>query len=882
MSGITERLTNAIADRYKIESHLGQGGMATVYLAHDLKHDRKVALKVLRPELAAVIGAERFLQEIKVTANLQHPHILPLHDSGEADSFLYYVMPYVEGDTLRDKLDREKQLGVDDAIAITQGIASALDYAHRQNVIHRDIKPENILLHDGQALVADFGIALAVSQAGGTRITETGLSLGTPHYMSPEQAMGDRELDARSDVYSLGAVLYEMLTGEPPYTGSTAQAIVARVITEDPRPLSLQRRTAPPHVADPADRFTSAASFAEALVTPGYVTPSHTRTGTAAAAPPRRRDWQKLVLAAALVVMTALASWAIWRPGPPATVARLDLDLGDIVKRSGLGDVVVSPDGSMLAVAGVVGSESGIYVRRIGEADFQLLPGTENGSTPAFSPDGQWIVFRNNAQRTIVKVAVSGGGVLTLLDRGTINPFLPHWGAEATIVLTGPQGTHVLSAGGGTPRRLDNALFGRGPIHLLPDGSGILGNARGGGVALYDMQADSMIQLLEDGRNATYVASGHLLYVPGTGGLFAVPFDLGSHRITGPAVRVLDRVASAGSQRGFSVSRGGTIVYLEGQASGGGGGRATRLLVMDRSGGADTLRLPSARRLWPRYSPDGRTIVYELVNAERNNNTDIYTFDLVTGTSTQITFDGDNEDPMWSPDGTRILFDVEQPDSDSTLGEDLFIKPADNSSSQQRILSRPRDQWPEAWLADDRIVFGTNEAGNRDLFTFALADTSTVQPYLQAPWQERDLALSPDGELAAFVSSETEIPEIWLRDFPTPEGKWRVSFGGGFHPRWSPDGGTLYFWHYGPGLDSLMAARIDRTPQVTVRQPELVLVHDVIFQGWDLHPDGERFLIVENEGAGTPTPATAAGQPVERYLVVLNWFKELRQRMAAQ
>jgi serine/threonine-protein kinase len=202
-------LTTAIADRYRIERELGAGGMATVYLAHDVKHERKVALKVLRPELAAVIGAERFLAEIKVTANLQHPHILPLHDSGEADTFLYYVMPFVEGETLRDKIDHEKQLGVEEAIEITRSVAAALDYAHRQDVIHRDIKPENILLHDGQALVADFGIALALSHAGGARLTETGLSIGTPHYMSPEQAMGDRELDARSDVYSLGAMLYE-------------------------------------------------------------------------------------------------------------------------------------------------------------------------------------------------------------------------------------------------------------------------------------------------------------------------------------------------------------------------------------------------------------------------------------------------------------------------------------------------------------------------------------------------------------------------------------------------------------------------------------------------------------------------------------------------
>src|SRR5881409_1606008 len=274
MTDVLARLSSALTTRYTIERELGAGGMATVYLAQDQRHDRHVALKVLRPELAAVIGADRFLKEIKVTANLQHPHILGLIDSGEVDGLLYYVMPFVEGESLRDRLTRETQLPVDDAVRITREVASALDYAHRHHVIHRDIKPENILLHEGQALVADFGIALAVSAAGATRMTESGMSLGTPHYMSPEQAMGEREITARSDVYALGAVLYEMLVGEPPFTGPTAQAIVAKVVTETPRPLIAQRHTVPPHIEAavlmaleklPADRFASTAAFADAL-----------------------------------------------------------------------------------------------------------------------------------------------------------------------------------------------------------------------------------------------------------------------------------------------------------------------------------------------------------------------------------------------------------------------------------------------------------------------------------------------------------------------------------------------------------------------------------------------------------------------------------------
>src|SRR4051794_20766752 len=313
-----DSLRAALADRYRIERELGQGGMATVYLAHDLRHERKVAIKVLRPELAAVIGAERFVREIRTIAALQHPHILGLIDSGEVQGTAYYVMPFVEGESLRDRLVREKQLPVADALRIATEVASALDYAHRHGVIHRDIKPENILLHDGQALVADFGIALALTSAGGTRMTETGMSLGTPHYMSPEQAMGEREITARSDVYALGAVTYEMLSGEPPFTGPTAQAIVAKVMTDEPRPLTIHRKTVPPHVEAavlmalaklPADRFETAKQFAEALATPGLV-----RT-VALPAPANGKRLTPWLLAAVAGALGVVAGYAVPRSG---------------------------------------------------------------------------------------------------------------------------------------------------------------------------------------------------------------------------------------------------------------------------------------------------------------------------------------------------------------------------------------------------------------------------------------------------------------------------------------------------------------------------------------------------------------------------------------
>jgi eukaryotic-like serine/threonine-protein kinase len=241
----TDLLAAALADRYLLERELGQGGMATVYLATDVRHQRRVAIKVLHQDVAAAMGAERFLKEIQLTAALQHPHILPLFDSGAAAGRVFYVMPFVEGETLRARLDRERQLPVGDALRLTGEVASALEYAHKRGIVHRDIKPENILLQDGRVLVADFGIALAAAEAGGARLTQTGISLGTPQYMSPEQAMGERSTDARTDVFALGAVAYEMLTGEPPFSGPTVQAIVSKVLTSQPVPVDELRRNVP-------------------------------------------------------------------------------------------------------------------------------------------------------------------------------------------------------------------------------------------------------------------------------------------------------------------------------------------------------------------------------------------------------------------------------------------------------------------------------------------------------------------------------------------------------------------------------------------------------------------------------------------------------------
>ena len=337
----------AIADRYRIEREVGSGGMATVYLARDLKHDRDVALKVLRPDLAAMLGSEGFLNEIKISARLDHPHILTLIDSGAADGFVYYVMPFVRGESLRDRLKRQKPLGLDEALDITRQITSALDYAHRQGIVHRDIKPANILLHEGEAMLTDFGIATAVAQATGTRLTESGVSPGTPRYMSPEQAAGDRVVDSRSDVYSMAVVLYEMLAGEPPHTGATAKEVIAKLQTETPRRLRAIRDTVPEGVDAavskalaklPADRYANAGDFARALGTPA--------TEAALRVSPRSRVWNSLAIGGAVVTLAAIVAALSQAPRSAARPApdRVQLTVtGNAVAPS------LSPDGTRIA-----------------------------------------------------------------------------------------------------------------------------------------------------------------------------------------------------------------------------------------------------------------------------------------------------------------------------------------------------------------------------------------------------------------------------------------------------------------------------------------------------------------------------------------------------
>ncbi|MGH7690460.1 MAG: protein kinase domain-containing protein, partial [Gemmatimonadaceae bacterium] len=674
MTNPVDRLAAALSDRYRIERELGAGGMATVYLAHDLKHDRNVALKVLRPELAAVIGAERFLAEIKTTANLQHPHILPLHDSGEVNGTVFYVMPYVEGESLRDRLSRERQLPIDDALRITTQVAGALDYAHRHGVIHRDIKPENILLHDGQALVADFGIALAAATTAGNRLTETGMSLGTPTYMSPEQAMGERHIDARSDVYALACVLYEMLTGDPPFTGSSAQAIVAKVLTEKPASVRKFRDTVPPTVDAalmaalaklPADRFEGTAQFAAALADRGA--PS-----VGAYVEPGRRDpyarifWPAL---AGVFLVAAILAWFAGRlgstsapaPGVVFTFATpATAELAPLSRSTELGRVALSPDGTMLVYAGL-GSDTGqvvrgLFRRRLDGLGVTAIPGTDSAAVPMFSPDGSWIAYYTGQR--LVRIPATGGAATTIADS------LPGlegaaWLSADSIVFARAGRLWLVGADGGAIRRVSR--------DSLPDTSQPLAVAGGKDVVFFACDtnpceaAPVMVLNVATGRSRVLVPDVDvdvvrelgpdvLTLVRDNGSVQGIRYDPSTMRVQGKPV-VLPAPAPADVMRDadFDLSPTGVAAVAPSADEAGGD-----LVWVDRAGHVAPVLGRAQKYLFPRVSPDGRKIAMEIHDATDNGY--IWVYDVQSQTFTRITDRGHSTRPAWSTDGKQLAY----------------------------------------------------------------------------------------------------------------------------------------------------------------------------------------------------------------------------------
>ena len=870
-----------------------------MWLARDLRHDRKVAIKVMHPELAAAIGAERFLAEIRVTANLQHPHILPLHDSGHVPgsgseaSVLYYVMPYVQGESLRDRLQRERQLPLGDAIGITRDVASALDYAHRRGVIHRDIKPENILLHEGRPLVADFGIALAVSAAGSARMTQTGLSLGTPQYMSPEQAMGERNLDHRTDIYALGAVLYEMLTGEPPFTGVTVQAIVAKVMSERPVPPSTVRDTVPSHVEAavisalaklPADRFASASEFATALGQPTTAVPNVSGSRRALIQATRWRRFVAPGIAAAGVLLAVIA-WATRgssSSAEPAPVMRFEIPLPDSLRPQ---KIVLTPDGTRLLLS----TDHGPFVYTLEDARLEPLaiPGAKAAMDVDVSPDGETLVFREGG--SIKVMPFRGGPVRTLPD----SLLTVRVGDDGYVYGRRWQQIRRISlrTGAGETLRMSDSLrvaldslFGEiGEPIPVPGGRGVVFaittyaplNTR---IAVLDVRTGN-VTFVPNGDMPSalpigFLPSGQLL-VRGIDAIYAVPFDQKRLVAIDAPQQVVDNVPApalwcVGESCSGSSVNAHALAYIVAPV-------ATPALVNKRG---EWRSLPDIPRNLVFHSTtasrDGSMLVSQVEDLQSFRQ-DVWTYRMPAGPLTRLTTgtDGFFWAPGWTADGMTVRFALVRKDEEA-----VYSVPRDGSRSPQLVLKRPSGfAWSIAHHPDGRriatnsCIAGRNTTQSNFVSGSECKEWGLVVLFTDHPDstvvlggardQARFAEFSPDGRYVAFLARDVDRHDVYVRLLDSPDVRWRVSRNGAGRQRWSRDGRTIFF----TANDSLFAAewRPEQTPPVGAVRALFRL--GVLRGAWDVMPGDSTFVMI------------APNQAQRTHIVVIaNFVEQLRHR----
>ena len=832
MPDLLERLKSALADRYAVESEIGRGGMAVVFLAEDLRHERQVAIKVLHPELTATLGGERFLQEIKTVAGLQHPHILPLYDSGEADGLLYYVMPYAEGESLRQRLDREGQLAVDESIRMVVEVADGLDYAHRQGVVHRDIKPGNILLAEGHATIADFGIARAIEAAREDRVTSTGLGVGTPLYASPEQATAQETLDGRTDIYSLGCVLYEMLAGEPPLTGATPKMIQARRLSETPTALHALRDTVPPaldHVIAralarvPADRYATASEFGQAL-----------QAVLLAATPAVQLD---LTPTGELRVPRRSRSSRLWRVGVPVVLGTAVVITGAILVSKGrLGRAplqitvsnttqvtsdpgvefqpAISPDGSEVAYIENPGGSHRIVVRSTTESGGGggLRPAEEAGGPqmlPAWTPDGASIRFCDywfpfcgwkqvgrlggfvqtlDVPRSWSMASSHDGNRTAYTRRDSIFTFSSEEGEPRLLALhvVDPWGPHSL-AWSPDGRRIayvnSNPFWIWGP-NVANSSIWILDADGGEPVRVTDHEHLNVSpQWLPDSRQLLFVSDRD-----GARGVYVV--EVGPDGPLGPPRSVLP----SSDPHSISISADGRKLaysrFIEKQN--------IWSIPIPRSGPVsigEALPVTTGNQVVEAHdvSPDGEWIAFD---NKRLGEFDIYKQRL-DGEFPRLVADiaGHAYEPHWSPDGTEIAF--YSGGSDDTNGNVLVVS-ADGGTPEVVVDFPGYDGGPR-WSPDGLAMAFESEGPEAKLPNkIWLVSRDRIGAPWQDPVQVTDfgcalLAWPPDGEGLMCRGQEVGLVRVAmdgtvLRSYYLPPGV------GGFGKlRFSPDGSRMYF-----------------------------------------------------------------------------------------
>ena len=886
----TIRLNTALEGRYRIGRELGQGGMATVYLAEDLRHERKVALKVLKPQVAAVVGAERFLAEIKTTANLQHPHILPLFDSGVADGFLFYVMPYVEGESLRGRLDRDHQLPVDEAVRIATYMAEALDYAHRRGVIHRDIKPGNVLIHDGQPVISDFGIALAVGAAGGDRLTQTGLSIGTPCYMSPEQATGEQTVGPATDTYALGCVLYEMLVGEPPYTGRTAQVILGKSIAGEPVSATEHRPSVRANVDAairnaleklPADRFTGAQDFAKALEDEHFRYGELVTEGASAAVGP----WKGLSIALALALAVTLG-WSLLSPEPPTPLARFSspFEEGQFPAPASL-MMEFMADGSALVYVGPAASGGGtqLWLRRWADLDATPIQGTEGAIDVALSPDGREVAFV--AQRALRVAPLDGGPSRALVE---LDGGVSEWTSDGTVYFTEPPPSlglaRIPATGGGSEavESITELLEGEayhGFLSVLP--GGIMGvfqvmhSLTGEDAEIWAIDLDTRERrFLTAGTTPRYASTGHLLFVTPDGVLMAQPMDPATAELTGPAVPVVEGLAINIGLATYALSESGTLIYSAGGLAAVEG--LFEPVWVTRSGEAAPVdpgwRFNAMEGFGLRLSSDGARVA---ITQRVDGNEDVWIKQLPDGPLERLTFDDlIDPSPFWSPDGQFVAY---------SRSYDVWQTRADGTGSPQPVLDDERSLYQGRWSHDGewmvfRTITGLTPSPDDDILGFRPGVDSAAIPLVASPeFSEQSPALSPNGRWLAYTSDRTGRREVYVTPFPDVDSDpVSVSRAGGQAPLWAHSGSELFFVDAQGGL---VAAGVAADSVFLILQRETLFTigsEYLLLEGMDfldIRPDDEQFLMVR----AAVVSAESSGDT--RFIVVTNWFEELRQRM---
>jgi serine/threonine protein kinase/Tol biopolymer transport system component len=874
---------------YQILSLLGSGGMGGVFEARDSKLGRNVAIKVLPAAFAHdPERLSRFEREAKILASLNHPNIATIHGLEQSDGLHYLVMELVPGETLAERL-RAGAFAIEEALRIGGQIAEALEAAHEKGVIHRDLKPANVkVTPEGRVKVLDFGLAKAFAGDGGLDLshepkltaigTEEGRILGTPAYMSPEQARG-KPVDKRTDIWAWGCVLYELLTARQAFRGETLSDTIAGVLEREPDWQVLPPAT-PAKVRDLLRRCLQKDSQHRLRdIGDARIEIEEALTATVAAelsAPVKgiRARWQGALLwGVAFLVLAAVTSIAVWNrkssspiiSGPVSRIA-ITLPPGQPLAGLEMGiAVALSPDGTHLVYAARQGGIQQLYLRPLDGLETKLIQGTEGATEPFFSPDGQWVGFFAGGK--LKKVPLSGGEALSLCDAA--DPRGASWGSQGVIIFAPTRASALVqvSDAGGTPwplAHLEKDENSHRWPEFLPGGQTVLFAALNSGanwnnarVAVQSVATGERLNLIQGATHPRYAPSEHLIYVH-RGNLMAVPFDPQRLQVTGAAVPVVEGVLqstfSGAAQYSFSAT--GSLVYVPG----GDQSSQRRLRWVSRSGVEQPVAAPARAYRGPRLSPDGRRVAVGIEEQE----TQVWLYDLARETLARFTLEGStNYDPLWTPDGKRITFH-------STTGvAGLFWQLADGSGGRE-LLTKDASG-PSSWSPDGQLLArNLISAAGWNISVFRLSDRKQ-DPFLETTFNKGAASFSSDGHWLAYTSDESGRYEIYVQPYPGPGGKWQISTEGGTEPVWSRKGRELF---YRSG-DKMIAVEITTQPSFSAGKPKVLFAGHyqpsaILNANYDVSSDGQRFLMLKPGGQD---------QAATQINVVLNWFEELKRRV---